>query len=325
MPTRTSSPSLTRRQFLKSAGGLSAVVALSDLPLAVRRVDAARVAVGQSVIPLPALISDEPAAHVVRRLTFGPTPELLAHARAVGVDAFIEEQLSPDGIDDSDMDEMLAGFETLNLSNAEIFGSYREQPGLVAGELQAATLARAAYSRRQLYELMVDFWSNHFNIYIGDGAARFLKTTDDRAVIRAHALGRFADLLLASAQSPAMLYYLDNFLSTGDAPNENYARELMELHTLGVNGGYQETDILPVARCLTGWTINRRTGEFLFASRDHYTGSVQVMEWSSPGHSGPAAVQDGIRPAGLPGSPSQHGALPGPEALRAVCQRCAAG
>lgn len=294
MPTRTSSPSLTRRQFLKSAGGLSAVVALSDLPLAVRRVDAARVAVGQSVIPLPALISDEPAAHVVRRLTFGPTPELLAHARAVGVDAFIEEQLSPDGIDDSDMDEMLAGFETLNLSNAEIFGSYREQPGLVAGELQAATLARAAYSRRQLYELMVDFWSNHFNIYIGDGAARFLKTTDDRAVIRAHALGRFADLLLASAQSPAMLYYLDNFLSTGDAPNENYARELMELHTLGVNGGYQETDILPVARCLTGWTINRRTGEFLFASRDHYTGSVQVMEWSSPGHSGPAAVQDGI-------------------------------
>jgi len=151
MPTNTSSPALTRRQFLKAAGGLGAVAALTDLPLAPQPVDATRVAARQSMVPFPEVISDDPMVHVVRRLTFGPTPELVAHAREVGVDAFIEEQLSPGDIDDSDMDEMLAGFETLNLSNAEIFGSYREQPGLVAGELQAATMARAVYSRRQLF------------------------------------------------------------------------------------------------------------------------------------------------------------------------------
>ncbi|RME45096.1 MAG: DUF1800 domain-containing protein [Chloroflexi bacterium] len=294
MASTVSSPPLTRRQFLKGAGSLGALAALGGLPLAPRPVDAATPVAGQSLVPQPALISDDPAVHVVRRLTFGATPELVAQVRAQGVDAFIEEQLAPETIDDSAMDQMLAGFETLDLSNAEIYQNYREEAGLVVGELLAATILRAVYSRRQLFELMVDFWSNHFNIYIGDGAARYLKTTDDREVIRRHALGRFADLLPASAQSPAMLYYLDNYLSTGDAPNENYARELLELHTVGVNGGYQESDILPAARCLTGWTISRRTGNFEFVPRMHYTGPIQVMDWSSPGHSGPAAVQDGI-------------------------------
>jgi uncharacterized protein (DUF1800 family) len=242
----------------------------------------------------PALVSDDPVLHVLRRLTFGPTPGLVAQVRASGVEAFIEEQLAPQTIDDSLVDEMVAGFQTLHLSNAEIYRQYRDQPGLVVRELQFATVLRALYSRRQLYELMVDFWTNHFNIYVRDGAAAFLKTTDDREVIRPHALGRFADLLLASAQSPAMLYYLDNYLSTGEAPNENYARELLELHTLGVDGGYQESDILPAAYCFTGWTIDRRTGKFRFVPRQHYSGPIQVLEWSTPGRSGPAAVQDGI-------------------------------
>ena len=192
------------------------------------------------------------------------------------------------------MDEILSRFQTLHLSNAEIIEEYQEQAGIVIGELQFATLLRAAASRRQLYELMVDFWSNHFNIFIGDGVDRFFKTTDDREVIRPHAMGRFADLLLASAQSPAMLYYLDNFLSTGDALNENYGRELLELHTVGVDGNYSESDIVPAAQCLTGWTFARRNGKFIFDPRRHYDGPIQVMDWSSPGRRGRGAKQVGI-------------------------------
>lgn len=285
-PSRT----VSRRQFLKGAGSLTALAAVGRLPLAPRPVSSA----GQLSTLIPGDLNTDPVLHAVRRLTFGATPDLVDQVRASGAEAFIEEQLDPDAIDDSAVDEMLADFETLDLTNAEILGDYREEAGLVVGELIGATLLRAIYSRRQLYELMVDFWTNHFNIYIGDGLARYLKTTDDRDVIRRHALGRFADLLLASAQSPAMLYYLDNYVSTGEAPNENYARELLELHTLGVDGGYQESDIQPTAKCLTGWGIGRRTGDFFFDPRKHYAGPIQVMDWSSPGRRGPDAVQDGI-------------------------------
>jgi uncharacterized protein (DUF1800 family) len=234
------------------------------------------------------------ALHAARRLTFGPTPSLLDHIRAVGVDGFIEEQLNPESLDDAETEAMLANFQTLNLSTAEIYRQYRRQAGTVIGELVMATILRAIYSQRQLYELMVDFWSNHFNIFIGDGASRYLKTADDRDVIRAHAMGRFADLLLASAQSPAMLYYLDNYLSQGDNPNENYARELLELHTLGVDGGYQEADIRPTALCLSGWTFGRRTGRFEFRPQAHYPGPLRIMDWETAGRRGADAVQDGV-------------------------------
>jgi uncharacterized protein (DUF1800 family) len=120
---------------------------------------------------------------------------------------------------------------------------------------------------------MVNFWSDHFNIYINKTLDRYLKTVDDRAVIRTHALGKFGDLLLASAQSPAMLIYLDNATSTKDGPNENYARELMELHTLSAAGGFTQQDVQEVARALTGWTITGQNspnpGEFNFRSEIH--------------------------------------------------------
>jgi uncharacterized protein (DUF1800 family) len=123
------------------------------------------------------------------------------------------------------------------------------------------TLLRAVYSRRQLFEVMVSFWTDHLNINIEKGDCIYLKPHDDREVIRRHALGRFRDLIRASATSPAMLVYLDGKENTrardSDVPNENYARELLELHTLGVHGGYSQADVFEVARCLTGW---RRTG-----------------------------------------------------------------
>ena len=149
-------------------------------------------------------------------------------------------------------------------------------PRQVVDELQQAKVLRAVYSERQLDEVLVDFWMNHFNVFASKGPERFLVGAYERDVIRPHAWGRFEDLLMATAKSPAMLFYLDNWLSadperdasgSGDACgaprhsagarglNENYAREIMELHTLGVDGGYTQKDVTEVARCFTGWTI----------------------------------------------------------------------
>src|SRR5204863_7103044 len=122
-------------------------------------------------------------------------------------------------------------------------------------ELIDATIIRSVFSARGLFQRMVEFWTDHFNININNGDDKWLKTIDDRDVIRANALGTFPALLSASAHSPAMLYYLDNYLSVNGNINENYARELMELHTLSVNGGYTQTDVVEVARCFTGWTF----------------------------------------------------------------------
>ena len=155
-------------------------------------------------------------------------------------------------------------------------------PQMVVTELQRAKLLRAVYSDRQLYELMVDFWENHFSIFANKDDDRYLLTGFDRETIRPFAMGRFRDLLGATAHSPAMLYYLDNWRSSvprpypakGDKPagvdggfNENYARELMELHTLGVDGGYTQKDVQEVARCFSGWTIEKPNGEGLFVYR----------------------------------------------------------
>jgi uncharacterized protein (DUF1800 family) len=156
---------------------------------------------------------------------------------------------------------------------------------------------------------MVDFWSNHFNVFSAKGADRWLTTAYDRDTIRPHALGHFRDLLLATAQSPAMLFYLDNWLSANpDAPaarmggpnnrrrglNENYARELMELHTLGVDGGYTQRDVQEVARCLTGWTIRQPRGEggFYFEPRIHDNGEKIVLGTRIPPGGG---MEDGLR------------------------------
>src|SRR5262249_24593782 len=166
-------------------------------------------------------------------------------------------------------------------------------------ELQQAKLLRAIFSERQLQEVMVDFWLNHFNVFGQKDVDRWLLTPYERDVIRPHALGKFRELLTAVAQSPAMLFYLDNFMSQAEQPpppqkfdadgnpvpqprrpglNENYAREIMELHTLGVDGGYTQKDVIEVARCLTGWTIGPRGNmSFAFRPRIHDRGEKIVL------------------------------------------------
>jgi len=224
-------------------------------------------------------LSSDPVLHAVRRLSYGPTPALLDHVRAIGVDAWLDEQLAPELLADVEVERILATFPTLKMSNAVIATAYADDRKTVLRELQAATVVRAVWSTRQLSELMVEMWSNHLHIHAQNQHALLLKTVDDRDVIRPHALGRFADLLAASARSPAMLTYLNNWRSSGTNPNEDYGRELLELHTLGVDGGYTEADVANVALALTGWDVDRSTWDFAYRPERHYVGPLKVLGW----------------------------------------------
>ena len=288
------------------------------------------------------------ALHALNRLTYGPRPGDVDGILATGVDRWIEDQLHPDRIDDTELTEHLAGFDVLGVSTEAMGELFRAQqrerrerqrraaeddtagsgrrdrpsmadmrqrseqglPGLNA-QYQQVAVTRAVLSQRQLYEVLVDFWTNHFNVFRAKGPLRYLTTGYVEGVIRPNALGRFEDLLIATAQSPAMLFYLDNAQSVApgsESPqlaeterriarqrtrmtaggmrgsdrnqaerqlrqaedrirqarermpsglNENYARELLELHTLGVDGGYTQDDVVGVARLFTGWSIDQ--------------------------------------------------------------------
>lgn len=204
-------------------------------------------------------------------------------------------------------DEFLAG---MSPGQKEAVLAMINPQQVVADELMQAKIIRATYSERQLEEVMADFWMNHFNVFLGKGADRYELTSYERDVIRPRALGKFEDLLVATAQSPAMLFYLDNWLSVGpdsdfalgirrdsrqrgrrfpsrparqkgrqNGLNENYGRELMELHTLGVNGGYTQKDVTEAAKVFTGWTLKepRQGGGFVFDQRKHEPGTKVVL------------------------------------------------
>jgi len=328
------------------------------------------------------MTADQRIAHVLSRLTFGARPGDFEKVKGMGVEAFINQQLDPDAIDNTAVMAKLRRLPTLNMATPVIIEQYTppkpvvspsptsvtpldkaavatigepkvvraapamegladdrdrmmqadkkmadlnqkpaesqpapkptpppKNPQMVVNELQRAKLLRAVYSDRQLFELMVDFWENHFSIFANKDDDRFLLTGFDRETIRPFAMGRFRDLLGATAHSPAMLFYLDNWRSSvprpypakGDKPagvdggfNENYARELMELHTLGVDGGYTQKDVQEVARCFSGWTIQKpnEQGLFLYRPGLHDDGEKIVL-----GHKvlGGGGIADGER------------------------------
>ncbi len=381
------------------------------------------------------LNEDQRILHVLNRLGFGARPGDVARVRAMGLNNYINQQLSPQKISDAVADAKVKDLSTLNMTAAQLYEKfpqpgqlirqmerrgelpaelaaardnrakgggntassqpagdgtemqantdekrdadkpndnvnpldnqkyrqalreYYQEHGLqlpqrISAELQASRILRAVYSERQLQEVMVDFWTNHFNVFAGKGADRWLLTAYDRDTIRPNTMGKFSDLLLGTAQSPAMLFYLDNFQSvspdaqTGPragqrargglfggllqrnrdgAPqpenaqrqkrgiNENYARELMELHTLGVDGGYTQKDVQEVARCFTGWTIfaprgggaatqamlngpradmlRENAGKFFFNPRTHDDGEKIVLGHKIPAGGG---IKDGL-------------------------------
>jgi len=233
-------------------------------------------------------------AHLLHRATFGVRPGELERARQMGIEAWLDEQLHPERIDDSACEAQVAArFPTLGWNAQRLYDKAEEDDDggwLVALELKRATLYRAMFSKRQLFEVMVEFWNNHFSMYHFKDDVSVLKTVDDREVSRQYALGRFREILIASARSPAMLVYLDNEDNVADGPNENYARELMELHTLGVDAGYTQADVREVARCFTGWTVDYSEtgadGEFVFYADNHDPGPKTVLGVSIAGGGG---------------------------------------
>ena len=268
---------LSRRDFLKLTTLVTASAALASCAPVYR-------GLAGDLPTVPWTPLDARDFMALNRLTFGPRVEERARFVEIGLQAYVEEQLAYESIDDFDCELLLNPFKTLRMEANEIeavtnqlFEGYdRDRP---ATELSRSTLLRQIYSKSQLYELMVEFWSDHFNIFIEKGNCFYLKTVDDREVIRRHALGSFRDLVLASAHSPAMLVYLDNQVNQKSHPNENYARELMELHTLGVDGGYSQQDVMELARCLTGWTVKEHfwLGDYVFKDELHDAGEKKVL------------------------------------------------
>ena len=251
----------SRRAVLASAVAGAAVLG----SVAARTADA-------SSRPLP--ISHDPALHAARRLSFGATPDLVAHIRSVGLSAWLDEQLTTTPDLHGTLSAPLSAVTPPPLVLAQM------TPGQPVADLQTATLARAAWGDHQLYEVMVELWSNHLSIHADQ--VGLLKVTDDSDVIRKHALGSFTDMMLASCQSPAMLRYLNNDVSAGNSPNENYARELMELHTVGATAGYTPAMVHDAARALTGLTIDSTTQTFSYNASWHSVGHLRVLGWSHP-------------------------------------------
>jgi uncharacterized protein (DUF1800 family) len=255
---------LPRRKFLK-AGATSvawlAAVGCDRLPRELRALVPFQNKPG-GPFHAPESEAVDPIIHALNRAAFGPRPGDYERLGKLGktpeeaAQVYLEQQLRPEKIENEAADYAVRRFETLNEPLGELF---EYQPDLLHNELMRATLLRAVLSERQLFETMVEFWSDHFNIDPSKGDCRWLKVADDRDVIRKHALGKFPELLRASALSPAMLWYLDGRVNRkrnpDEKPNENYARELLELHTLGVHGGYSQTDVMEVARSLSGWTV----------------------------------------------------------------------
>ncbi|MEM7140461.1 MAG: DUF1800 domain-containing protein [Actinomycetota bacterium] len=264
VPTTTRREALRLDDWLKVGAGVAGVAALAS----------ACDAVGDS---------GNPDMLLMKRATYGVTQEVIDRVGQVGAAAWIAEQLDHQTLDTTAIDTKVAALAVIGSTAAQLQATYGNQTQEIAGQLAIATSMRQMESPAQLYERMVEFWSDHLNVPTSNNVLRYLKPVEDREVIRPHALGKFKDLIVASAQSPAMLYYLDNALSFAGNINENYARELLELHTVGVNGGYTEADIVAVADLLTGWSIEQNTGLFEFRLAQHDTSSQSILGWNRPG------------------------------------------
>jgi uncharacterized protein (DUF1800 family) len=288
--------SATRRRFLQaaSAGGVVAGIAgFSALSTALTPLFSGPDD-GLTAFQPPDAAEIDEATHVLNRLSFGPRPGDRAEILKLGTTAWINRQLQPESIDDAWTEARTRHFEALDVWPLGELLEYNAKELL--DQLTRSKIVRAVHSRRQLQEVMVDFWSDHFNIDPSKGDSKWLKPADDKNVIRAHAMGNFRDLVKASALSPSMLWYLDGRVNRRatdkEKPNENYSRELLELHTLGVQGGYTQQDVMEVARCLTGWTVRARdkarfaVGKVEFRAQLHDDGPKSVLGVSIPAGQG---------------------------------------
>jgi uncharacterized protein (DUF1800 family) len=247
--------------------------------------------------------SDAQILHFLNRISFGPAPGDMDNVRRLGISNYLEQQLHPQSFQQPvELADRLQQLSSLNVSSAELMDELevpgkkqlglsqdqlkeiRQRSFIPVQELTDAKILRAVMSPAQLQEVMTDFWFNHFNVFAPKGLVKYTLSSYERDAIRPYALGKFRDLLMATAHHPAMLFYLDNWLNTDPNSliargkkigiNENYGREVMELHTLGVNGGYTQQDVTTLAHILTGWGLGEgkdvdAKSEFYFEPRRH--------------------------------------------------------
>jgi uncharacterized protein (DUF1800 family) len=245
------------------------------------------------LLPLKSLAGDvgkRAAVHALNRIAYGPGPGDAQQVLDHGLEAWITSQVHPPGPDPA-LQSRLQTLPTLNYTTQQILALYNANNANltpILNEFYTAKLIRAVHSQNQLEEVMADFWFNHFNVNINETFVRYSIQSYERDAIRPNVLGKFRTLLGATAAHPAMLYYLDNYLSTAShvvngrlvqGLNENYGRELMELHTVSVDAGYTQPDVFDAARCFTGWTIDNlnTSGQFVFRPANHDTASKSVF------------------------------------------------
>ncbi|MBK8836019.1 MAG: DUF1800 domain-containing protein [Anaerolineae bacterium] len=313
---------LNRRRFLRLGAAASALAACSRVPATTRIVIEPATAVpATATIPGAPALGLAPSATAAptlsaasgaltesalaqawlaaNRIMFGPRAGDLERIARMGLDAFVDEQLAAAAEpEDAEVQRRLAPLDTLSKTPGQILEKYSGDPrgpGIrrdILLDLQQAAVIRAVYSRRQLFEVMVDFWNNHFNVGFNKKFDYLLKPDDDRSSIRPHAMGTFRALLGASAKSPAVLQSLDNDSNVRGKINENYGRELLELHTVGADNGYTQQDVLDAARAFTGWSINTlredagKAGTFMYRPRAHDEDAKTVMGLRIPANGG---------------------------------------
>lgn len=215
--------------------------------------------------------------HLLLRTSYGLTAASVAAIAQSGTDAWIEQQLNPTSIPDPVGDRIRSLYPELGRDIPATRAAQDEFSWNSMFAVGQATLALSIWSSRQLYEVMVDFWGNHLNVTCPSDGVWDNRADYETRVIRANALGKYSEMLLASATHPAMLHYLNNRTSTKQHPNENYGRELLELHTVGIDTNYGEGGVLTSSRIMTGWTVDYNTGLATYKTNRHWTGRVSVL------------------------------------------------
>jgi uncharacterized protein (DUF1800 family) len=243
------------------------------------------------------------ARHLLNRAAYGPRPGEIQGVLDQGLTKWIEQQLEPGP--DPELDSRLARYATLGYPTSQVLQLYNADNrsiGVILDEFSNAKVVRAVHARNQLQEVLVDFWFNHFNVFVNDGFDRYAISSYERDAIRPHVFSSFRELLGKATLHPAMLYYLDNHLNTvprvqggrqTGGLNENHGRELLELHTVGVDAGYTQGDVIEASRCLTGHGIDSlgASGNYQYRPQNHDDGSKQVFGLAVPAGGGAGDVE----------------------------------
>ncbi len=279
---------LSRRKALEAAAAIAACSSLSSCESIYSEVSKNLGTRIPEKVAVPAGEAIDPFFHFLSRASYGPWVGDVQKLREKGIEKWLEEQLEPEKINDIACEVRARRFETIHLNEGACFDFKRES---LRQDILRHTLLRAIYSQRQLLEVMSGFWTDHLNISLDKGDCIYYKASDDRRVVRQNALRHFKPMILSSAKSPAMLEYLDgkeNKIKPSGVPNENYARELLELHTLGVHGGYCQKDVYELARCLTGWTLpgESERGKVQFVADLHDNGEKHLLGKTVPAGGG---------------------------------------